>query len=99
MLNVVSAGGILAHSAAEGAGRGRLHPANPDPPGANHHIKGSLKTPRSLRSARGPEPTLRASEPPRSLRLRVSPNSASPHEPRPASPGTCSAPAPRDSRT
>src|SRR5690606_23435347 len=69
---VVSSGGIFAHPAAEPAGRGRLHPVNPDPPGANHHITGSLNTPRSLRSATDPEPTLCASETPRSPRLRVS---------------------------
>src|SRR5690606_34027822 len=39
MIVVVSSGGIHAHPAADAAGRGRLHPANPDPPGANHHIK------------------------------------------------------------
>src|SRR5690606_7790523 len=33
-LNVVSAGGIHAHPAGEPAGRGRLHPANGDSPGA-----------------------------------------------------------------
>src|SRR5690606_16624137 len=69
---VVSSGGIFAHPAAEPAGRGRLHPVNPDPPGANHHITGSLNTPRSLCSATDPEPTLCASETPRSPRLRVS---------------------------
>src|SRR5690606_12590444 len=31
----VSAGGIRAHRAAEGSGRGRLRPANPDSPGMN----------------------------------------------------------------
>src|SRR5690606_1420145 len=62
MMNVVSSGGILAHPAGEPAGRGRLHPANADPPGANHHIKGSLNRPRSLRSAKEPRrrPQLRA---------------------------------------
>src|SRR5690606_29988421 len=40
ILIVVSSGGILAHPAAEPAGRGRLHPANADSPGSNHHIKG-----------------------------------------------------------
>src|SRR5690606_17344841 len=72
-LNVVSSGGIPAHPAGEGAGRGRLHPANADPPGANNHISGSRSTPRSLRSAREPEPTLCA--------LRTSAFSASPREP------------------
>src|SRR5690606_80284 len=36
VLNVVSAGGIRDHPAAQPAGRGRLHPANADPPGPNH---------------------------------------------------------------
>src|SRR5690606_13886353 len=54
-MNVVSSGGIHAHPAAEPAGRGRLHPANADSPGANHHLKGSLNTPRSLRSAKSAE--------------------------------------------
>src|SRR5690606_29167900 len=76
MLHVVSSGGIEAQPTALPAGRGRLHPANADWPGTNHHIKGSLNTPRSLRSARDPESTLRASDPPRSPRLRVSQNSA-----------------------
>src|SRR5690606_587705 len=55
ILIVVSPGGIHAHPAGEPAGRGRLHPANADSPGANHHIKGSLNTPRSLRSAKSAE--------------------------------------------
>src|SRR5690606_25053818 len=53
MMNVVSPGGIFARPAANGAGRGRLHPANPDSPGASHHITGALNTPRGLRSAGG----------------------------------------------
>src|SRR5690606_21632004 len=57
VLNVVSAGGIPAHPAGEPAGRGRHHPANVDSPGANNHITGSLKTPRSLRSAKNAEGT------------------------------------------
>src|SRR5690606_2842301 len=73
VLNVVSSGGIEAPPAGEPAGRGRLHPANPAPPGANHHITGSLNAPRSLRSAREPEPPSAPSEPPRSPRLCVSP--------------------------
>src|SRR5690606_15782670 len=56
MIVVVSSGGIRDHPAAQPARRGRLHPANADPPGSNHHIKRSLNTPRSLRSARDPEP-------------------------------------------
>src|SRR5690606_28979050 len=55
MLHVVSSGGIEAQPTALPAGRGRLHPANADSPGTNHHIKGSLNTPRSLRSAREPD--------------------------------------------
>src|SRR5690606_11516672 len=55
MMNVVSSGGIHAHPAAKPAGRGRLHPANADSPGANHHKSGSLSTPRSLRSAKTPK--------------------------------------------
>ena len=73
MMNGVSSGGIHAHPAAEGAGRGRLHPANSDSPGANHHKSGSLSTPRGLRSATGPETTLCA--------LRDSAPSAPPREP------------------
>ncbi len=73
MMNGVSSGGIPAHPAVEPAGRGRLHPANADSPGSNHHITGSLNTPRSLRSARDPEPPSALSETPRSPRLRVSP--------------------------
>src|SRR5690606_32226797 len=46
VVNVVAAGGVRAHPAAEGAGRGRHHAADPDPPGANHHTTGSEKTPR-----------------------------------------------------
>src|SRR5690606_32644154 len=73
MMNVVPSGGIRAHPAGEGAGRGRLHPANADPPGANHTITESLITPRGLRSARDPEATLCA--------LRTSALSAPPREP------------------
>src|SRR5690606_19620233 len=36
MLNVVYSGGIRDHPAAQPAGRGWLHPANADPPDANH---------------------------------------------------------------
>src|SRR5690606_7644960 len=71
---VVSSAGSHAHPAGEPAGRGRLHPANADPPGANHHIKGSRITQRSLRSAREPEATLCA--------LRTSAFSAPPCEPK-----------------
>ena len=83
MMNVVSSGGIEAHPAGEHAGRGRLHPANADPPGPNNQIAGSLNTPRSLRSAKKPEqPTLAPAlalalappETPRPPRLRVSPD-------------------------
>src|SRR5690606_14259901 len=73
VLDVVSSGGIHAHPAAEPAGRGRLHPANVDSPGANNHTTGSLNTPRGLRSAIDPEATLCA--------LRTSALSASPREP------------------
>src|SRR5690606_25402752 len=72
IVDVVFSGGIGAHRAAKRAGRGRLHPANPAPPGTNHHTTGSLSTPRSLRSARDPEPPSAPSRPPRSPRLRVS---------------------------
>src|SRR5690606_38531057 len=72
-MNVVSSGGIHAHPAGEPAGRGRLHPANADPLGANHTITAFQITPRSLRSAREPEATLCA--------LRTSAFSAAPREP------------------
>src|SRR5690606_10817327 len=68
-MNVVSSGGIPAHPAGEGAGRDRLHPTNVDPPGTNHHNSGSLSTPRSLRSARESEATLRALAPALALAL------------------------------
>src|SRR5690606_28811183 len=38
MTNVVSSGGIRAHPAAEGAGRGQLHAAKAGSSGANHTI-------------------------------------------------------------
>src|SRR5690606_38249821 len=89
MLYVVSAGGIHAHPAAERSGRSRLHPASAGSPGPNHTITRPENTPRSLRSAKEPEPPSLAPapalalalsrEPPRSPRLRVSPYcSASP---------------------
>src|SRR5690606_19511450 len=77
VLNVVSSGGVPAHPAGESAGRGWLHPVNADSPGTNHHFTGSRSTPRSLGSAREPEPTLCAlktsalSAPPRSMRAIV----------------------------
>src|SRR5690606_19217440 len=73
-MNVVSSGGIFAHPAADASGRGWLHPANPDPPGANHTNTGSRSTPRSLRSAIDPDQPSAPSETPRSPRLRVSPD-------------------------
>src|SRR5690606_25436162 len=83
MIVVVSSGGIHAHPAADAAGRGRLHPANPDPPGANHHIK------RSLKFAAKPPQRLRTSAPLARPRRRPRPSpfkrasafSAAPREP------------------
>src|SRR5690606_16594239 len=69
IVNVVSSGGISPHPAAQPAGRGPLHPANVDPPGANNHIPGILITPRSLRNATEPQGALRGSAAPRELQF------------------------------
>jgi len=64
MMHVVSSGGICAHPAAEFVGRGRPHPTNADPPGANNNITRTpacpAKSPQRQRTRISP-PRLRTS--------------------------------------